>query len=67
MAMDKAKLIEKLKGATPEERSLFREALQEAEPDAGLSLEEVLAIRKMLEVSKKPKEKKSLLEIWLGE
>ena len=66
MAVDKKKLVEKLQSATPEERTLFREALQEAEPDSFLSLEEVLAIRKVLEGSKKPKEKKSLMDIFLG-
>jgi hypothetical protein len=66
MAVDRKKLVEKLQSATPEERALFREALQEAEPEAFLSLEEMLAIRKMLEGAKKPKEKKSLIDLWFG-
>jgi hypothetical protein len=64
--IDKEKLVEKLKSATPEERTLFREALQEAEPGTQLSMDEVLSIRKMLEGTKKGKEKKGLLETLLG-
>jgi hypothetical protein len=67
MAVDKKKLVEKLQSATPEERTLFREALQEAEPDSFLSLDEVLAVRKVLEGSKKPKAKITLLEKWFGD
>ena len=65
MAWDKEKIVEKLKNATPEERTLFREALQEAEPDSFLSMEEVSTVRKMLEGTKKGKTKKSLLDILL--
>ena len=60
MAMDKEKLIEKLKGLSPEDKTLFREALQEAEPVSFLSVEEVSTIRKMLE--RKGKKGKGILE-----
>ena len=65
MAWDKEKIVEKLKGASPEERTLFREALSEAEPGAFLSMDEVSTVREMLEKAKKPKTKKSLLDILL--
>jgi hypothetical protein len=65
MAWDKEKIVEKLKGASPEERTLFREALQEAEPGAFLSMEELSTFREMLEKAKKTKTKKSLLDIFM--
>jgi len=61
MAIDKAKLIEKMKNATPEERSLFREALLEVEPPENsdvLSGEEILSLREILASMKKKREKK---------
>ncbi len=53
MALDKEKLKEKLMGLSPEEKTLFREALQETEPNSFLSVEEVSTLRKMLEGKKK--------------
>jgi hypothetical protein len=61
MAIDKAKLIEKMKNATPEERSLFREALLEVEPPENsevLSGEEILSVREILSTWKEKQEKK---------
>jgi hypothetical protein len=48
MGFDKEKFAEKLKQLSPEDKALFREALQEAEPDGFLSVEEVSTIRQML-------------------
>ncbi len=48
MAIDKEKLLEKLKALSPEDKATFREALQETEPDSFLSVDEVSTIRKML-------------------
>lgn len=59
MALDKGKLVEKLKGLSPEEKTLFREALQETDPDGFLSLDEVSTLRKMLASKGK---KKGLLD-----
>jgi hypothetical protein len=61
MAIDKAKLVEKMKSATPEERALFREALLEVEPQENseiLSGEEILSVREILASFKQKKEKK---------
>lgn len=58
MAIDKGKLIAKIKEMTPEERGLFREAMQEAEPGEGLSMEEVSKVREMLTGTGPKKEKK---------
>ena len=56
MAIDKTKLIEKLKGLSPEEKTLFREALQETTPESFLSEAEVSTLREMLaRKNKKPK------------
>jgi len=67
--MEKKDLIEKLKKMTPEERALFRESLQEAEPGAFLSAEEMSKVREMLAGNNssktKPKEK-GLIESIFG-
>jgi hypothetical protein len=60
--IDKAELIEKLKSMTAEERSLFREALQETDPADFLSMGEVSAIREMLAGGKKKKNPQSFLD-----
>jgi hypothetical protein len=44
----KEDLVERLKGSSKEDRTLFREALQEVEPEAGLSVEELLQVREVL-------------------
>ena len=44
----KEALKAKLKSMTEEDRTLFREALQEENPDSYLSIEEVLSLREML-------------------
>ena len=46
--MTKEELVEKLKGASPEERTLFRDALSEAEPASFLSSGELSTVREML-------------------
>lgn len=48
MSIDKAKLIEKFKALSPEEKTLFRDAMSEADPEGGLSTEELSTIREML-------------------
>jgi hypothetical protein len=69
MAIDKVKLVEKLKNATPEERALFREAVLEVEPPNSsevLSGEEILSVREILstwkEKAEKGKKKKGFLD-----
>jgi hypothetical protein len=62
--MEKETLVERLKAMSKEERALFREALQETDPDTFLSGEEVSAIRKVLASKGK---KKSLFEEIFGE
>jgi hypothetical protein len=65
----KAELVEKLKGMPEEDRDLFREALQEAEPGAFLSGEELSEVRKMLggiKPDKKEAKVKGFLETLLG-
>jgi hypothetical protein len=60
--IDKAELIEKLKSMSVEERSLFREALQETDPDTFLSMGEVSAIREMLAGTKTKKKPQNFLD-----
>ena len=62
MAIDKGKLLEKMKSASPEDRALFREVLLEVEPSETseiLSGEEILSVRELLSEIKKKREKKS--------
>jgi hypothetical protein len=68
----KAELVEKLKGMPEEDRTLFREALQEAEPGAFLSGEELSKVREMLSGTKPKPSKgepkpKGILESLFGE
>lgn len=69
--VSKAELVEKLKGLPEEDRTLFREALQEAEPGAFLSGEELSKVREMLSGNKPPKKgsdkPKGILESLFGE
>jgi len=68
--LSKAELVEKLKGLPEEDRSLFREALQEVEPAAGLSMEELSKVREMLagiKPGKKEVKFKGFFETLLGE
>jgi hypothetical protein len=51
-ALEKEKLIEKLKGLTPEERSIFREAVYECDPESSLSTEEISTLRELLKKGK---------------
>jgi DNA-directed RNA polymerase specialized sigma54-like protein len=55
MALDKEKIMERFKSLSPEDKTLFREAIQETDPEGFLSLEEVSTIREMLAKSKKKK------------
>jgi len=58
--MDKSKILERLKNASPEERAALREALAEVEPDttpAIFSEEEVNILKSFIERSKKKKGK----------
>ena len=68
---NKAELVEKLKGLPEEERALFRDALQEADPGAFLSGEELSKVREMLSGIKPPKKTnekpKGILESLFGE
>jgi len=59
MALDKKQIVEKLKNLSPEDKALFREALQETDPEGFLSVEEVLTFREML--AKRKEKKKGLL------
>jgi len=64
MAIDKGKLVEKMKGMSEEEKGLFLEAVSEAFPKSPeetsevLSGEEIKSIREILAGSKKRGEKK---------
>lgn len=67
--LTKEAIVEKLKEMPQEDRSLFRDALSEIEPDSSLSSDELLAVREMLRAGKEtkpPKKNKGFLD-WLGE
>jgi len=73
MAIDKGKLIEKMKGMSEEEKGLFREAYSEAFPKEPaddsevLSGEEIKSIREILSsVKPKGKKEKSILNTLFG-
>jgi hypothetical protein len=73
MAIDKGKLVEKMKGMNEEEKSLFLEAIKEAFPDKPpddseiLSGEEIKSIREILSsVKPKGKKEKSILNTLFG-
>lgn len=53
--LSKEELTEKLKSMSKEDRTLFREALSEAEPEMGLLPDEVLQIREVLRSAKESK------------
>jgi hypothetical protein len=53
--MTKDEILEQMKKLTPEQKRLFREALQEDSPAEGLSGEEMSTVREMLEGYKKRK------------
>jgi len=61
--LSKEELVEKLKNSSKEDRSLFREALSEIEPETGLSDSEVLEVREVLgRIKEKGKKGKTFLD-----
>ena len=66
--LSKEELTERMKGMSKEDRTLFREVLQEIEPDAFLSGEEVSTVREMLGKIRNPKAKsKNIFDVIFGE